>query len=921
VKVQCTNASLQDKSNLKEALKHASAMLQELRTSRLSPKTYFDLCECCNLPSRLPQPSGCASNCATRCHRTDHQVFDHLLFLELFFENVAASGTPVRDLYEMVQHAGNVLTRLYLMITVGSVFIKSKELPARDVLNDLLEMVKGVQHPTRGLFLRYYLLQKCEDKLPEVGSEFAGEGGSLEDALRFALTNFVEMTKLWVRMQHTTERSSQKRREKERRQIRAVVATAVGRIANLEGLTLAMFSQRVLPELLLQIQACGDKLAQEFLLDSITQSFPPHFGVATLVPYLRTLLRCSPEVDCQKIVAGHVERLTDAISRSKGDTLSARSIAEIDAAYAHSEGVGFFSLPTDHDAYRGPEGVDAAEVVAAKQEATPTDNPSEGDKTDTAAEPLAPVELGEGGIDGSGVRYSNTAPSSATAVVSPAVPVFNIFFGYMQRLIADRADSSQPIEPLTIVRLFQALLGLATSAYEGNAGHIDAILGATGAALAASEALVDANASFAVETLYGAVHAALPLPDALALPAYGVLMRPLAYAHRRAIANKLMLTALGEDPTKPQGSARPPALHLNSPEIVNQLFEALAPIIKEPEGTPPSASDEGRPATSAAALPEEFVAEQNNVARLVHLIRAQDADLTSAFKVLLAMRKHFGYGGAARVPFSLPPLVLTALHLTRRMRAANSGSVDDSEAAAAATKALKDSFKFVHQTIQALGSSGQTVRALQLSMQSAIAAAGSGFAYDFASQAFLFYEDVADSRTQVRCLDCITGGLHAAAMGGMSVEQYESLVTRATLSSTKLLRKPDQVLAVLRCAHLLWVTPAKGSGLPAYHMSAEVLHCLKRALKIADECMPSSNDLFVRIFDAYVFFFERRVPSVTATHINHNVALIQENLASMPDCEEKDSVATHFRNVMTHIATVKATTSGAELYADVNAMA
>lgn len=849
---------------------------------------------------------------------TDHQVFDHLLFLELFFESVAANGTPVRDLYEMVQHAGNVLTRLYLMITVGSVFIKSKELPARDVLNDLLEMVKGVQHPTRGLFLRYYLLQKCEDKLPETGSEFAGEGGSLNDALHFTLTNFVEMAKLWVRMQHTTERSSQKRREKERRQIRAVVATAVGRIANLEGLTLDIFAQRVLPELLLQIQACGDKLAQEFLLDSITQSFPPTFSVATLVPYLRTLLRCSAEVDSQKIMAGHIERLIDAIERSGDDALDARRIAEVDAAFAHSEGVGFFSLPTDHDAYRGPEGVDIAEVAKAR-EATPQAAGEGGDTApEAAADAAAPTELGEGGIDGSGVRYSNTAPSTAANVIPPSVPAFNIFFGYMQRLIAHRADSPQPVEPLVVVRLFSSLLALATAAYKGNAGHIDAVLGATGAALAASELQVDASASFAVETLYGELHAALPLTEALALPAYGVLMRPLAYPHRRAIANKLMLTALGEDPTKPPGSKRPAALQLSSAEKVNQLFEALAPIIKEPEGTPPSAAEEG--GGSTAALPEEFVAEQNNVARLVHLVQVNTAQPVTAFQVLLAMRKHFGYGGASRVCFTLPPLVLSALHLTRRMRAASSGEQDE-EAAAAATKALKDAFKFVHQTVQALGSSGKTTRALQLSMQAAVAASGSGFAYDFASQAFLFYEDVADSRTQVRCLECIIGSLHAAALGGMNVEQYESLVTRATVSSTKLLRKPDQVVAVLRCAHLLWVSPPKGSQVQPYHMSAQVLHCLKRALKIADECMPASNSLFVRIFEAYMFFFERRVPAVTATHINHNIALIQENLASMPDCEEKDSVATHFRNVMTHIATLKATPSGAELYAKVTATA
>lgn len=38
--------------------------------------------------------------------------------------------------------------------------------------------------------------------LPDTGSEYEGEGGSIQDALDFLLLNFTEMNKLWVRMQH-----------------------------------------------------------------------------------------------------------------------------------------------------------------------------------------------------------------------------------------------------------------------------------------------------------------------------------------------------------------------------------------------------------------------------------------------------------------------------------------------------------------------------------------------------------------------------------------------------------------------------------------------------------------------------------------------------------------------------------------------
>ena len=53
-------------------------------------------------------------------------------------------------------------------------YIKSKEAPAKDVLKDLVEMCRGIQHPLRGLFLRSYLSQISRDKLPDIGSEYEG---------------------------------------------------------------------------------------------------------------------------------------------------------------------------------------------------------------------------------------------------------------------------------------------------------------------------------------------------------------------------------------------------------------------------------------------------------------------------------------------------------------------------------------------------------------------------------------------------------------------------------------------------------------------------------------------------------------------------------------------------------------------------
>ena len=65
--------------------------------------------------------------------------------MEDFFESQFKAGKAVVELYEQVQSCGNVLPRLYLLITVGAVYIKSQQAPATDILKDLVEMTKGVQ--------------------------------------------------------------------------------------------------------------------------------------------------------------------------------------------------------------------------------------------------------------------------------------------------------------------------------------------------------------------------------------------------------------------------------------------------------------------------------------------------------------------------------------------------------------------------------------------------------------------------------------------------------------------------------------------------------------------------------------------------------------------------------------------------------
>jgi vacuolar protein sorting-associated protein 35 len=82
-------------------------------------------------------------------------------------ESHLAKRHHLGDLYELVQYASSIVPRLYLMITVGSIYLSVPDAPpVAEVMSDMMEMTRGVQHPIRGLFLRHYLGGMTRDFLP-----------------------------------------------------------------------------------------------------------------------------------------------------------------------------------------------------------------------------------------------------------------------------------------------------------------------------------------------------------------------------------------------------------------------------------------------------------------------------------------------------------------------------------------------------------------------------------------------------------------------------------------------------------------------------------------------------------------------------------------------------------------------------------
>jgi vacuolar protein sorting-associated protein 35 len=221
-------------STVAAILKHTADFLRELRTSLLSPKNYYELYML---------------------------VMEDLRVLSSYIETLKDT-ISMRVLYEQVQSSANVVPRMYLLVTVGVVYMASDATVAKEILTDLIEMVKGVQHPMRGLFLRHYLVVSVKEHLSKVDAT---------NATAFLLQNLDETNRLWIRMQFQSNIKDKKQREKERQELKLLVGTSLVRLSQLDCVTASIYASHVLPSMLDIVVQCKDNIAQVYLIDCIVQ--------------------------------------------------------------------------------------------------------------------------------------------------------------------------------------------------------------------------------------------------------------------------------------------------------------------------------------------------------------------------------------------------------------------------------------------------------------------------------------------------------------------------------------------------------------------------------------------------------------------------------------------------------------------------
>lgn len=691
-------------------------------------------------------------------------VFDALRHLSVYLRDSHPTN-HLADLYELVQYAGNIVPRLYLMITVGTVYMGIEDAPVKEIMKDMMEMSRGVQHPVRGLFLRYYLSGQARDSLPTGAGD--GPEGNLQDSISFILTNFVEMNKLWVRLQHQGLSRERDQRTKERQELQLLVGSNLVRLSQL--VDLETYQSVILHPLLEQVVQCRDVLAQEYLLEVITQVFPDEFHLHTLDQLLAATTRLNPHVNTKTIVIGLMDRLSAFATReAETKTPEVRQKEEEDAVVALLE-----KLKVSAEEAAKPKPADETETTNGETEPSaeePTATPAaESTTTETEAAP------------------ETNGDAEKTKGIPGNVKLFEVFY---EQVIALVSMSRLPVQD--IIALLVSLVNLALNIYPERLDYVDQVLHYASKEVARFSNSADLHSQQSqaslLALLLAPVKAYCSLFTALALPSFVPLFQQQSYGTRRAVAGEVARNLLRNE-TK-----------IRTAEHLDGVMQILSVLIKEgmqsPSGYP------GGPVRRGAVETEETVEEQGWLARIVHLIRG--ADNMSQFQLLQKARTALAEG-TERTRYTTPALITQSLKLARNFKRREHLSSDDYGVQSGAL------FKFMHSTLSALytrvsapGVPDLVLRLFVSCGQVASQCENEDVAYEFFAQAFTVYEEsISDSRSQFQAI-CIIAGALCGCSERFGRENYDTLITKAALHGSKLLKKPDQCRAVYLASHLWW---------------------------------------------------------------------------------------------------------------------
>jgi vacuolar protein sorting-associated protein 35 len=502
----------------------------------------------------------------------------------------------------------------------------------------------------------------------------------------------------------------------------------------------------------------------------ITKVFPDDYHLHTLDQMLSAVARLNPFVDLKKIVIGLMDRLSTYAQRETEDQ------SPEDKQKAEEEAIIRLMENASLESAKKPE--------APADPKSPKANGASQDPTPAPAE-SQPAETVNG----------DTSKSVGE------VKLFEIFYEQVINIVKAK---NLPIQDT--MALLTSLVNLALNIYPDKLEYVDKVLAyasqKTTEYVDSADLHSAATQANMLNLLTLPIRAYFSLFTALKLPHFLPLYNSQTYTTRRAVAGEVAKNILKNK------------IKITSVEHLEAVVSLLKVIIKE-----------GVPQTSGYQLgnrqrgeSDETVEEQGWLARIIHLIQGPDND--TQLKLLQQTRKALEAGND-RIKFTTPALITSSLKLARKLKARE--HFEDNWSTQSSTL-----YRFMHQTLSQLytriqpGAAELCLRLFVSCGQVADQCGFEEFAYEFFAQAFTIYEDsISDSRAQFQAVCIIAGALQNTR--GFGKENYDTLITKAALHGSKLLKKPDQCRAVYLASHLWWAIEIPGRDEDPANVSCERL--------------------------------------------------------------------------------------------------
>ncbi|KAI8067424.1 vacuolar protein sorting-associated protein 35 [Thamnidium elegans] len=783
-----------EKNKLMDGIKQCSNMLTELRTSALTPKPYFELYV---------------------------SVFDTMRYLTDYLQESHESGKHhLGDLYELVQYASSIIPRLYLMITVGSIYLSVKDSPPpSEIMSDMMEMTRGVQHPIRGLFLRHYLGGMTRDYLPN-------NGEYLDAAIQFILTNFTEMNKLWIRLQYIGHTRDKAKRESERKELGTLVGTNLVRLSQLEGVDLKVYQTSILPGMLSQIISCNDVMAQEYLMEVIIQVFPDEFHMHTLKPFLATTAQLHAKVNIKMIIMALLDRLT-AFDKNE----------EIDDTIILEEGTTLFTMFWN----------EIMELVKTRQDLPVQDQtslfvslakfslsryPDRFDYIDQILFFTKESIFSKNTVD---LHSKQSETNVLTLLLAPAqtwdILTLITTLKYYQPLLAMQPYTTRKSIALAILDNIlskETKLGQPEQVYQ---------------LLEICNVLIkeeSTNTTISVTQQYYGDE------DDRDEKGWVARLIHLFYSDDEDVQFLLLSAARKQLETSGKNRIKVvfPSLIISSLKLAKRYYDSKRLNGKQDQ------DDDGNCKMNNDNMDMDMDNDDDDDTST----KSDDQDMNSS---------------------------ITSTENTDVTQATNkesSTTIEDgnrNEEEEAWVKKMTTLYIFIHQIIMILcretdDSESQCVQFAVMAGQSADYCQFEQVSYNFYLDAFKIYEEsVSHSRAQFNAIVYCIGSLLKTSPRLRKDHYYNILSTKITLYCTKLLKKPDQSRSIYLSSHL-WT----------HESPSRVLECLQKSLKIADNCMDiiTNELLFLELLNQYIYYYEQENPLISDNYLNGLIELIQSHL-------------------------------------------